>query len=251
MADEKTIERRRTGGAGFARRFVEVNYFYLLSAMLIILGCWLMMPDHEEEGERFSRTLTSLLILQGYELLVIAAAVWIVSRLKFLSDAFTLMVVELVLLFDPTFFSNSFFTLGVVEGMVARCAWVNAGCLALAPLKLWLLARLLHLRLAPGTWVGLSVAAAVVYLAEGPLALDRPLEFHAAYLYGLAWRGCRPCWRWSCRRPRGRRRSNRRGRIMPAPDSASGSGGSLFFSRCCSVTPIFWNRRRSTRSGCG
>jgi hypothetical protein len=175
-------EEKRTGE--FLRDAVEGNYFYFLSAALMLLGSYMFMHASAIKGGEFVRTLKTLLILQGYEVLVIVTAVAIVTRLKVLSDAFMLFLVELVLLLDPTFFSNSFFTMRSVESSA-----VNVVCLALAPVKLAILLKFLRLKLSRGAWGGFLFAAAFAYLLEGPLCQVRPFSVLSRheYYYLVAW----------------------------------------------------------------
>lgn len=167
-----------------ARRFIETNGFYILSALLMILGCYLLMRTGLAPGLEFHHTLRSLVILQAYELLVILSAVAIVRRFARLGDAMTLLGIELALLFDPTFFSNSLFTfISQRPGGV----WVNLACFALVPLKLGLLLAALRLRLTRGMAAAFLLAAAFVYLGEGPLSRDDLPVSHAVYHLLLAW----------------------------------------------------------------
>jgi hypothetical protein len=103
---EDRIEGLRAQYAGVAVKFIEWNYFYVVSAVLMMLGCYMLMRSPVIEGSKFAQTLKALLILQGYEILLIVTAVVIVRRLKILDDALTLLLLEMVLLLDPTFFSN-------------------------------------------------------------------------------------------------------------------------------------------------
>jgi hypothetical protein len=162
-----------------ARAFLEGNYFYVISALLMMLGCYWLMPGSLLEAEQFQRRVKALLLLQGYELLVIATAAAIVLRLKILGDAFILFVIELVLLLDPTFFSNAFFTLKTSAGVM-----VNVICVVLVPIKLVILQRVLRLRIAPRAFAALVFAALFVFLGEGPLNLRR-LPISQFSYYGL------------------------------------------------------------------
>lgn len=187
-ASEVQID-RRGGPSGstppvvqFAARVIEGNYFYVCSALLMMAGCYLLMHSPVIQGTEFTRTLKTLLILQAYEFLLIATAIVIVRRLKVLDDAFTLLVLELVLLLDPTFFSNSFFTMRSIESTT-----VNAVCFLLVPIKLCVLQKALHLRLSPGMFGAFLFACAVVFLAEGPLNLEHPPFSRNGYYYLLGW----------------------------------------------------------------
>src|SRR5690242_12324013 len=81
-------------GSRLIRSFLGGNYFYVLSACVFMAGCYMLMRSPLVAGTEFIRTLKSFLILQGYELLVIASAIVIVRKLKVLSDAVTLFLIE-------------------------------------------------------------------------------------------------------------------------------------------------------------
>lgn len=180
---------------GFFHHLIVGNYFYFLSAALMLAGCYHMMHSlmvSPDAGPKiFAHTLKTLRILQGYELLVIAAALMIVWRLRRLDDAFSLLLIELLLLLDPTFFTNAFFTMYKTENTLLSGPGVavNAVCLALVPLKLGLLMWGVRLRLARGGWAAYLFAAVFAYLAEAPLCRRIPLAGFSpsAYHYLLSW----------------------------------------------------------------
>ncbi len=166
-------------------RLIIGNIFYFLSAAFMLLGCYMLIHSGAGKGLDFPRTLKSLLMLQTYELLVILTALIIVRHFRRLDDAFHLLLIEWLLVFDPTFFSNSFHTMPGDVGPL-----VNIVCLMLAPLKLALLQRGLRLRLHPRAWAGLLAAAAFVYLSEYPLSHPRRNSHDPAsfmIFYGMCW----------------------------------------------------------------
>lgn len=182
LCPDRSITLEQRGGGDALRRLLEINCFYILSAGLMMLGCFMLVRSGALEGTKFQRTIHSLLVLQAYEGLVIVTAAVIARRLLQISDVVTLLAIELVLLLDPTFFSNSIATFQRVDAVA-----VNAGCLMLVPVKLVVLARLLRIRITPGTALAFTVAGAVVYLSEAPLAFDQLPISHATYFLLLSW----------------------------------------------------------------
>jgi hypothetical protein len=156
-------------GSRMIRAFLERNYFYILSALLVIAGCYLLMNSTPTAGGEFLKVFKTLAILQGYEVLVLATSIVIVRKLLRLDDAFTLLLIEVALLLDPTFFTNNFFTLMQSDRATELGAWTNAGCLLLVPLKLALLQVYLRFRLSPRGFFAFCAIATLVYL--GPYAL--------------------------------------------------------------------------------
>jgi len=185
---------RLTVGEGIAeafKRLIRANYFYGLSAVLMLWGTYHLMYSPLVTGSQFARTLKALLVLQAYEVLVIATAILIVRRMKALDDAFMLLLVEIALLLDPTFFSNHFGALFYWQGRLT-CPyglWVNDACFLLAPFKLLVLLYGLRLRLDPKGWLAFVFAAFIVYLTEWPIPKEHVwLEWSRdGYCYLLAW----------------------------------------------------------------
>ena len=185
---------RLTVGEGVAeafKRLIRANYFYGLSAVLVLWGTYHLMYSPLATGSQFARTLKALLVLQAYEALVIATAILIVRRMKALDDAFMLLLVEIALLLDPTFFSNHFGALFYWQGRLTSPygLWVNDACFLLAPFKLLVLLYGLRLRLAPKGWLAFVFAAFIVYLTEWPIPKEHVwLEWSRdGYCYLLAW----------------------------------------------------------------
>lgn len=172
--------------SGFLASLIQGNFFYPLSAIFFLLASFLLMPAQNVIGEKLLSTLQAALILQGYELLLILSAAVIVRRLRVLSDACTLLLIEIVLLLDPTFFTNSFLGLRTLPGTS-----VNLLLLALAPLKLAVILRALHLRISPRAWAAFMLALAGIYLGPAPLywltIRQPPQAPQALYFYALLW----------------------------------------------------------------
>lgn len=171
----------------FLREFLVRNYFYVISAGLMILGCFLLMRSTPVAGGEFSRVFSSLALLQGYELLVLGTIALIRRRLPTVEDALTLVGVEAILLLDPTFFTNNLLTLVQSDRATGDGLWVTIGCLLLIPAKVGLIERLNNLRLAGGTWCFIMLAATIVYMAPWALATTDPLLGRTGTFYAIVW----------------------------------------------------------------
>lgn len=174
-------------GAALLRRFLEGSYLYILSALAMIAGCYLLMRTTPAAGGEFLAVLRGLAILQGYEVALILTAALIVRRLGRLDDAFTLLAIELTLLLDPTFFVNNFHTLMQSDRATPMGIHANAACFALVVAKLALLQAVLRIRLSGRAFAAFVLTAAIVYLAPRWLAVkEATLERHA-YFFVLTW----------------------------------------------------------------
>lgn len=169
------------------RSFLETNYFYVISAGMMILGCYLLMRSTPVSGGEIQRVLTGLLVLQGYELLVLGTIGLIRRRLPTIEDTLTLVGVEMILLFDPTFFANNFHTLVQSDHANAVGPWVNVGALLLLPIKLWAVGWINGLRLSRGTWGWLLLAGGIIYLAPAVLATTDPVWGRTGTFLAVCW----------------------------------------------------------------
>lgn len=178
MSQTHAVPQKQAAPIRFIRTFIEGNYLYLISTFLMVLGCYRLVRSALLTGDEYTRTVYSLCVLQAYEILVIATAALIVRRFKALNDAFSLLLIELVLLLDPTFFSNSFITL-----FTSHSAATNIVTLVLVPVKLILVQRLTGVRPGGRYNCAFLLAAISVYAAAWPLAYYEPWLTRYGYYY--------------------------------------------------------------------
>ncbi len=169
------------------RNILEKNYFYIVSVVLMILGVRLLMHAATTPGEIFEKVFHSLLILQGYEGLLIATSLLIVWRLKRLDDALTLFLIQLLLLFDPTFFSDNFATMARTDNPPMSASIVNIASLVLVPVKLYVLQYFLKFRLSDRLMWGIVLAAGYVYALEFSLGVREDHRSESYVYYALSW----------------------------------------------------------------
>lgn len=180
MSTTEVIQPRRplSPAAQMLRQFIDQNWFFVLSGILMVIGCHQLVRSVLVTGSELVRTGISLGILQAYEVLVICTAIVIVRKLRILGDAFTLFIIECALLLDPTFFSNSLGTIAGGDGL-----WINVLVFVLCPLKLLVLQRFLRIRVSLWAWLAFIGMAAVIYLAPWVYMIKRPvLTMHGNYL---------------------------------------------------------------------
>lgn len=180
MTQVQAVAVRASAPIRVVRSFIEANYFYLISTFLIVLGCYRLVRSALITGVEFNRTLCSLGVLQGYEILVIVTALLIVRRFGALNDAFSLFVIELALLLDPTFFSNSFITM-----YSGHSASANAIMMLLVPFKLIVLQWIVGVHPGHRYNAGFLLAALSVYAAAWPLAYYNPPLTRYGWYYAL------------------------------------------------------------------
>lgn len=173
-------------GASLLEKFLMGNYFYPLSAVAFMLGCYLLMTSPYISGSIFIRTLKSFLVLQGYECILLASAALITYKLGRGGDVVTLFLIGLVLTLDPTFFANAFYTIRQ-DVNPAYPLWVCSLALAAAISKLLVYKQLLRLQTSWRFCAGFLLAACMVWLSGLFLARDHTVIAATWYCYALAW----------------------------------------------------------------
>lgn len=156
-------------GGGLVAAAIRGNVFYPLSAVLMIAGAWMLMTAPSVAGEEFARVFRGAMILQGYELAVIATAAFLVRHFRMLGDGLLLILIEVALLLDPTFFTNSLHTLLRSDRPTSLGVYTNVLLFAAAPMKLWIVMRLCGLAPTARLLATFTAGAAFVYMV--PLAL--------------------------------------------------------------------------------
>jgi len=162
---------------------VEFNPLYLISAVCVLYGVYLLNDHLEEiglasiEAQRFAL----FAILQSYELLVIAGAAFLVRRAGAVRPAVLLCFLEAVLLLDCTFRLETH----AMEGALGRL--LTALWLLLTAFKLWGMARAMRITLTRKHYVALLLTAlgtaAMVDWLSTPGA-DKALALQASGWFG-------------------------------------------------------------------
>lgn len=137
--------------------FVQYNPLYFFSALCVLGGVYLLAL--ELDGNAVAHGGWSLAqvflfsVIQTYELLLVAAAGFLVHKIGLMRPAVILVLLEGLFLLDCTFRLETISYLGAT-GTVLSIVWV-----ALVPLKAWLLGRALRVDV-PATVIGLVTGAA-------------------------------------------------------------------------------------------
>jgi len=171
-------------GRPFHVRLVDLfavrNYTYLVSAALMLAGAFQLMQAPVGEEDKFRHTIFVLSILIFYEILILAAAVFVVRRLDIPEHGRLLSLIALALALDPTFFNQSlgtFYNLGNNAGLA-----VNVALLVLLPVKVWVLWRYSIAPFSPRLLTGYVLAGITVYLSPFMfLDVDAGLSYSQSY----------------------------------------------------------------------
>jgi hypothetical protein len=149
-------------------RFLRVhNPFYLLSALSMLAGCWLLAGSvtGAEYGARLARVWTLAGLLNLYEFMLIGLAVYLIRKRGLERDGKMLLLLELVFLADATNLYAESWSLGLGTGL-AMCSTALVLAAGKAALAIWGL----RLRPSPRTLAGLAAAGVALLGAPGALA---------------------------------------------------------------------------------
>ncbi|MBI3829153.1 MAG: hypothetical protein HY291_06535 [Planctomycetes bacterium] len=168
----------------FLERLRRDNIFYLLSALLMLSGCYLVCVPHLVTLKREAGGLVVLLgTINVYEALVVFACRFICRNAPRSREGSTLLVVALLFLLDVTFTINACLSIDTAFGIS-----VASASLLLALLKLFALERGARFPVFGSLKIFLIPAIAFLYSFQGVLAL---------YPQGtLAWRAAASCAVW-------------------------------------------------------
>lgn len=163
--------------------FVHFNPLYLLSACCVLIGVFLVNRslDRLPESPGDAPRLILFVVIQAYELLVVAGAAFLARRARAVRPAVLLVLLEALFLFDGTL---------RIESLLLRSPLrfgVTAVWLALVPLKVWAMAAALGVRLPRSAYA--RVVGAATALATVVHLLARPSMDPLVVLQVAAWLG--------------------------------------------------------------
>lgn len=159
---------------GAIRWFVQYNPLYLFSACSMLSGVFLI-SRHLEASRAEDGQFWLLLVMEGYQYLVLAGVWLLVDRIRQLRPAVMLSLILLCLCGDITYLTENASVMGGL-GVFMAVAWT-----ASLGGKLYLVSRIFRLRVAPLAWVilawfGLCVAVVPQLLSAGVMSPSRMLE---------------------------------------------------------------------------
>jgi hypothetical protein len=121
----------------YLRQFVaRNNVLYLVSALFMLIGCYLVCLPHLFEYKQISSLLTLLGAINSYELMVIFACIYMLRKLPESSEWKTLLIVEVLFLLDATFTNNSCFSVSFSRGLIVLVSALAIGFIKVIVLEL-------------------------------------------------------------------------------------------------------------------
>jgi len=164
------------------RFFMETNCLYLLSALLLLIGAYLMIHSEILSSNHTVKTFQIYGIIQCYEIALIAIFLYVVRKLKVPEDGLVLAGIEILLFLDPLFFNNVFYTISMRIGLLSGVLG-----LALLAAKFLIVFKLGGLPFIPRLNGAIFATAAFTYFYPVVLVKDFYGGFAATAYYYLCW----------------------------------------------------------------
>jgi hypothetical protein len=165
-----------------SRLFVHHNPFYLLSALSMLLGCFLLSRALAPEPGHAGKLVLLIGVLNLYEALLIGLALFLIVGRGLVRDGRSLLVLESVFLVDATFLGSELYASDLGIG-----ALVAGGLFLLALLKLGTVGRVLRVPLPPPLWFAMAPLAVLLAVPGIFAALAQARLLSLPIVYLLWW----------------------------------------------------------------
>lgn len=163
-------------------RVLGHNPFYPASAVCMMIGCFVLSRSIDVHAGGVWKLTTLIGVLNVYEVLLIAIGLWLIRRCDLIFDGRLLLVVESFFMLDAAGLNAELFGADALLGGI-----VNAALLALAAVKLAIVARLLNLRVPIGHVVMTGLGLVTLFALPGLWALEPANVLNHATIYAGAW----------------------------------------------------------------
>lgn len=121
--------------------FVHHNPFYLLSALCMIAGCYVLNAGLELRTGEVHRILILIGTLSLYELLLVALGLFLIRGRGIQRDGRTLLLLQIVFLVDLTFLNAETVTIDLATGLVVNATLLLLALVKVAAVMKWLSPR--------------------------------------------------------------------------------------------------------------
>ncbi|MBI5779776.1 MAG: hypothetical protein HZA49_10055 [Planctomycetes bacterium] len=150
--------------------FIRNNIFYLLSALLMVIGCYLVLAPFQQITRSIADLLIYFFVVNLYEAILIAAALYIIAKKNVVRDGAILLVIEGFFLADATLINSVYYFYNIWFGLI-----INAIILILAMVKITLIVSYLQLSLSKAFYRFIALGLTYLYLftAIGILGIQK------------------------------------------------------------------------------
>ena len=166
----------------FINFLMETSILYYVSSCLLLFGAYLMMHSSLLNDNFIIRYIETYGLYWLYEITLAVICILVLRRLKLTDDGLILASLGILILLDPTFFNNVFYTYNLRIGLI-----VNSICLVLA-LALYFL-MVFYGGVPVTRKASIAVAATALFVYGYPALLNLGLSegLKSNYFYLLWW----------------------------------------------------------------
>jgi len=175
-------ETKQPSGGGIINLVMRHNVFYLLSALLMIIGCYLALQPFQQ----FSRSITDLIVrfalINFYEAFLIVTALYIIIKKNVIRDGTILLLIEGFFLADATLMNSVYYLQNIWVGII-----INTVSVGLAFLKIYIIIRYLNLSFSKAFYRFISLGLIYLYFFPAPIFYGLKQGFDSAVMLFIIW----------------------------------------------------------------
>jgi len=159
-----------TKGNVVVNLFIMNNIFYLLSALLMVIGCYLVLAPFQQVTRSIADLLIYFFVVNFYEAILIVTAIYIIVKKNVVRDGAILLVIEGFFLADATLINSVYYFYNIWFGLI-----INAIILVLALVKITFIVSYLQLSLSKAFYRFIALGLTYLYLftAIGILGIQK------------------------------------------------------------------------------
>ncbi|MBI4834025.1 MAG: hypothetical protein HY811_04295 [Planctomycetes bacterium] len=158
------------------------NPFYLISALLMIIGCYLVLSPFQQGARSLADILIYLSIVNVYEVILIVTAIYIMVKKQVFRDGIILLIIEGFFLADVTLINPVFQFQGLWAGL-----FLSMLAIGLSATKIFLIVKYLNLSLSPIFYRFMVIGMVFLYLFGNIIALGIRQGFNNEMLMFIIW----------------------------------------------------------------
>jgi hypothetical protein len=162
--------------------FIRQNVFYLLSALFMILGCYLALKPFQQVTRSLADLIIYFALINTYEALLVITAIYITVKKNVVRDGVVLLFLECFFLADATLMNSVYYLQGLWTGIT-----INAIILLLAGLKVFFVARYLKLLFPRSFYLFLALGLAYLYMFTAFAAYELKQVYDKSILLYIIW----------------------------------------------------------------
>ncbi|MFA5793612.1 MAG: hypothetical protein WC980_00880 [Candidatus Brocadiia bacterium] len=162
--------------------FIRQNVFYLMSALFMILGCYLALKPFQQITRSLADLIIYFALINTYEALLVVAAIYVIVKKNVIRDGTVLLLIEGFFLVDATLMNSVYHLYSIWAGII-----FNLMILGLAALKIQLVARYLKLDFPKAFYRFIGLGLAYLYLFTAFISYGIKQAYDSTMLMFIVW----------------------------------------------------------------